>query len=118
MQSLMASNATLAGARGSYAAAGKNLRRSAKLGARRQVNMGVRAAKTPDGPVLAIAGVSGAVGQEFLQVRAPLLALLRPNRAIPHRMNRVVKIQHGWLPIFSERTRTSPMCWNGVPWVP
>jgi len=35
----------------------------------------VRAAKDPKGPRLAIVGVTGAVGQEFLQVRAALLLL-------------------------------------------
>jgi hypothetical protein len=32
-------------------------------------------AQTSDGPVLAIVGVTGAVGQEFLRVRPPILSL-------------------------------------------
>ena len=34
----------------------------------RAVNQVVKAAKTADGPVVAIVGVTGAVGQEFLRV--------------------------------------------------
>jgi len=36
--------------------------------ARRAVSVTTRAAKTPDGPVVGIVGVTGAVGQEFLRV--------------------------------------------------
>jgi hypothetical protein len=36
----------------------------------RSVLATVRAAKVSDGPVIAIVGVTGAVGQEFLRVRA------------------------------------------------
>ena len=38
--------------------------------ASRQSTCVVRAAKTADGPKIAIVGVTGAVGQEFLRVRA------------------------------------------------
>ena len=41
--------------------------RPARMGHARSV--AVRAAKTADGPRLAIVGVTGAVGQEFLTVR-------------------------------------------------
>ena len=34
--------------------------------------MSVQAAKTNNGPSLAIVGVTGAVGQEFLRVKSPL----------------------------------------------
>ena len=39
--------------------------------ASRAATQTVRAAKTADGPVLAIVGVTGAVGQEFLRVGTP-----------------------------------------------
>ena len=41
-------------------------------GRRRQL-LRVQAAKTESGPSVAIVGVTGAVGQEFLRVRLPLL---------------------------------------------
>jgi len=37
----------------------------------------VRAGKTADGPRIAIVGVTGAVGQEFLTVRGPFLGSTR-----------------------------------------
>ena len=42
---------------------------------RRTLRCLVRAGKTPDGPTVAIVGVSGAVGKEFLRVRYPSLPL-------------------------------------------
>lgn len=72
MQSLMAYNA-LSGARGAYAApnARANLNRRVSLAVRRPARgaVTVRAGKTPDGPKVAIAGISGAVGTEFMRVR-------------------------------------------------
>lgn len=72
MQSLMASHA-LSGARGAYAApnARANLNSRASLAVRRPARgaVTVRAGKTPDGPKVAIAGISGAVGTEFMRVR-------------------------------------------------
>ena len=83
MQSLMASNA-LAGARGAYAAPNSRakLNRRAALSTRRPAAgaVTVRAGKTPDGPKVAIAGISGAVGTEFMRVRAPPRRT-RPSRA-------------------------------------
>ena len=69
MQSLMASNA-LAGARASYAPSNSRaaLNRRVGMATRRPVSMTVRAGKTPDGPKVAIAGISGAVGTEFMRV--------------------------------------------------
>jgi hypothetical protein len=73
MQSLMASNA-LAGARGAYAAPNSRakLNRRVAMSTRRPAAgaVTVRAGKTPDGPKVAIAGISGAVGTEFMRVRA------------------------------------------------
>lgn len=40
--------------------------------ARRRLALSVQAAKTDNGPSLAIVGVTGAVGQEFLRVKSPL----------------------------------------------
>lgn len=72
MQSLMASNA-LAGARGAYAAPNSRakLNRRVAMSTRRPAAgaVTVRAGKTPDGPRVAIAGISGAVGTEFMRVR-------------------------------------------------
>jgi aspartate-semialdehyde dehydrogenase len=46
------------------------LQRRAAVGGRPgRKALSVRAAKTADGPTLAIAGITGAVGQEFLTVR-------------------------------------------------
>lgn len=70
--SAMASN-SLAGARGSYAApkSRATLGRKVAMSTRKAASSAVtvRAAKTPDGPKVAIAGISGAVGQEFIRVR-------------------------------------------------
>lgn len=83
MQSLMASNA-LAGARGAYAAPNSRakLNRRVAMSTRRPAAgaVTVRAGKTPDGPKVAIAGISGAVGTEFMRVRARP-RLTRPSRA-------------------------------------
>lgn len=82
MQSMMASNA-LAGARGAYAAPNSRakLNRRVAMSTRRPAAgaVTVRAGKTPDGPKVAIAGISGAVGTEFMRVRA------RPRRTRPSR---------------------------------
>lgn len=45
----------------------------------------VRAAKVADGPKIAIVGVTGAVGQEFLRVRVFLYRCGCPHSAIPKR---------------------------------
>ena len=71
--SVMASSPSLVGARGSYAAPksratlGRRVAMSTRKAAAGAVT--VRAAKTPDGPKVAIAGISGAVGTEFMRVR-------------------------------------------------
>ena len=68
----------LSGARGAYAApkSRANLTRRATLATRRPCcgSVTTRAAKTPDGPRVAIAGISGAVGTEFMRVG--ILALI------------------------------------------
>ena len=46
--------------------------RAAPAAPARRGALQVTAAKTADGPVVAIAGVTGAVGQEFLSVRCVL----------------------------------------------
>ncbi len=48
---------------------------------KRQVGLVVRAAKTADGPAVAIVGVTGAVGQEFLRVRVSNHSSLLVQRA-------------------------------------
>lgn len=71
MQSLMAPN-VLAGARASYAAPNSRARLNCRNAmVTRRPNSGAmttRAGKTPDGPKVAIAGISGAVGTEFMRV--------------------------------------------------
>jgi hypothetical protein len=47
-------------------------RPSARSRVNRRAALAVRAAKTADGPCVAIVGVTGAVGQEFLKVRTVL----------------------------------------------
>lgn len=77
MQSLMAPN-VLAGARASYAAPNSRARLNCRNAmVTRRPNSGAmttRAGKTPDGPKVAIAGISGAVGTEFMRVRVPVFA--------------------------------------------
>lgn len=62
MQALSARGSTRRVGGGAAARAGAVSRRPAVV---------VQAKKTPDGPSLAIVGVTGAVGQEFLQVCPP-----------------------------------------------
>lgn len=68
---------SLAGARGSYAAPKSRAvlsRKPTSLPMRRSAAAGltVRAGKTPDGPRVAIAGITGAVGTEFMRVSPAL----------------------------------------------
>ena len=83
--SVMASS-SLVGARGSYAAPksratlGRRVAMSTRKAAAGAVT--VRAAKTPDGPKVAIAGISGAVGTEFMRVRGRLAGFVVPPRPV------------------------------------
>jgi len=105
MQSLMASNA-LAGARGAYAAPNSRakLNRRAALSTRRPAAgaVTVRAGKTPDGPKVAIAGISGAVGTEFMRVRA------HPRRTRPLRASRPPRESHDRTQSRNQRSTQRP----------
>jgi hypothetical protein len=80
MAASMASS-SLAGARASYAAPKSRATLGRKMATPTRARaVTTYAGKTPDGPKVAIAGISGAVGQEFIRVR----------RVSPHRLRSTV----------------------------